>query len=171
MRWAGAMRQDIRYTSTDCFETFPLPRDLATDPELEVVSKRCYEERGAQMLNRGEGLTQIYNRMHDAEENDADIIRLRKLHRDMDQAVLGSYGWHDIPTACEFILEYEDREGSGTRPWRYRWPDDVREEVLMRLTRLNSDRAEEEHRAGGGEKGPRPSRTAVSNGQQDEALF
>ena len=30
------------------------------------------------------------------------------------------------------------------KPWRYRWPDDFRDEVLMRLLRLNQERAEQE---------------------------
>ena len=64
----------------------------------------------------------------------------------MDRAVLDAYGWNDIPTDCEFLLDYEDRRGGVGRgrkkPWRYRWPDDVRDEVLARLLELNAERAE-----------------------------
>lgn len=51
----------------------------------------------------------------------------------MDRAVLDAYGWTDIQPTCEFLLDYEDDEDESSRrrkPWRYRWPDDVRDEVL-----------------------------------------
>ena len=69
----------------------------------------------------------------------------------MDRAVLDAYGWTDIPTDCEFLLDYEvDEEESGRRrkPWRYRWPGEVRDEVLARLLELNAQRAAQEALAG-----------------------
>ena len=72
----------------------------------------------------------------------------------MDQAVLDAYGWTDLVPSCEFLLDYEedeDDEGGSSRrkkPWRYRWPDDVRDEVLARLLDLNTQRAEEERLTG-----------------------
>ena len=36
------------------------------------------------------------------------------------------------------------------KPWRYRWPDDFRDEVLARLLELNRQRAEEERLRGNG---------------------
>jgi hypothetical protein len=92
-----------------------------------------------------------YNRFHDPDERDSDISKLRKLHVDMDRAVLDAYGWSDIPTVCEFLLEYEvDAEewGNKKKPWRYRWPDEVRDEVSARLLELNAQRAKEEALSG-----------------------
>ena len=69
----------------------------------------------------------------------------------MDRAVLDAYGWTDITTDCEFLLDYEIEEeewGDKKKPWRYRWPDEVRDEVLARLLELNAERAREEARAG-----------------------
>ena len=69
----------------------------------------------------------------------------------MDRAVLDAYGWSDIPTDCEFLLDYEiDEEewGDKNKPYRYRWPDEVRDEVLARLLELNGQRAKEEVRSG-----------------------
>jgi hypothetical protein len=72
----------------------------------------------------------------------------------MDRAVLDAYGWTDLVPACEFLLDYEEDEdednGSSRRkkPWRYRWPDDFRDEVLARLLELNKERAERERLAG-----------------------
>ena len=34
------------------------------------------------------------------------------------------------------------------KPWRYRWPDEVRDEVLARLLKLNAERAEQEKLSG-----------------------
>ena len=73
----------------------------------------------------------------------------------MDRAVLDAYGWEDVPTMCEFLLDYDvDDDEPGARkkkkPWRYRWPDVVRDDVLARLLQLNADRAAEEQRAGAG---------------------
>ena len=68
----------------------------------------------------------------------------------MDCAVLDAYGWHDVSTDCEFLLDYEIDEatwGTKKKPYRYRWPDETRDEVLARLLALNAERAEEEARA------------------------
>ena len=40
------------------------------------------------------------------------------------------------------------------KPYRYRWPDAIRDEVLARLLELNADRAAEEARAGAVASGP-----------------
>ena len=73
----------------------------------------------------------------------------------MDRAVLDAYGWTDIQPRCEFILDYEDDEdetpgkpSKKKKPWRYRWPDEIRDEVLGRLLELNAQRAKEEALAG-----------------------
>ena len=68
----------------------------------------------------------------------------------MDRTVLDTYRWSDIPTDYEFLLDYEiDEEEAGMRkPWRYRWPDEVHDEVLARLLELNAERAQEEVRSG-----------------------
>jgi hypothetical protein len=95
------------------------------------------------MIKNDEGLTKTYNRSHDPDERGPDIVKLRDLHAAMDRAVLDAYGWRDILTDCEFLLDYEiDEEewGDKKKPWRYRWPDEVRDEVLARLLELNADR-------------------------------
>ena len=96
-------------------------------------------------------MTKTHNRFHDPYENDSDIGQLRELHAAMDRAVLDAYGWTDIPTDCDFLLDYEIDEaawGRKKKPYRYRWPDAVRDEVLARLLALNAERAAEEARAG-----------------------
>ena len=99
------------------------------------------------MVKNNEGLTKTYNRFHDPYEQSAEIVELRERHAAMDRAVLAAYGWTDIATACEFLLDYaidEAEWGSKKKPYRYRWPDAVRDEVLE----LNAQRAREEQVAG-----------------------
>ncbi|WP_437606924.1 DNA methyltransferase [Sorangium sp. So ce834] len=154
--FASSMKDDLRYTPSDCFETFPFPEGWQSNPVLEASGKTYYEFRAALMVKNNEGLTKTYNRFHDPDERSPDILKLRALHAEMDRAVLDAYGWQDIPTACEFLLDHDDGdedddEGGKKRkrkPYRYRWPDDVRDEVLARLIELNRVRAEDERRRG-----------------------
>ena len=152
VRFFGSSLEDrLTYTPSDCFETFPFPEAWETRPNLDVVGECYHDFRADLMARRGEGLTRIYNHFHDPHENAPDIATLRSLHAAMDRAVLDAYGWHDIPTDCEFLLDYEiDEEEWGARkkPYRYRWPDEVRDEVLARLLELNAERAAEEARFG-----------------------
>ncbi len=147
------------YTLTGCFQTFPFPQQL---PALEDTGAAYYHARAALMVRNDEGLTMTYNRFHDPDEHSPDILKFRDLHAAMDRVVLEAYGWEDLAqrATCEFLLDYEDDEdeevysaqpskGRGKKkPWRYRWPDDFRDEVLARLLELNNQRAEEERLAG-----------------------
>ncbi len=160
--WARAfsstLKDDLQYTPSACFATFPFPRDHVVDAEINEVSRHYYETRAAQTQALSIGLTPLYRRFHDPDETSPDILRLRELHDAMDRAVLDAYGWTDIQPRCEFLLDYEedeDEESSSRRrkPWRYRWPDEIQEEVLARLLDLNQKRAEEERLAGVGSEG------------------
>jgi hypothetical protein len=161
----SSMKDDLRYTPSDCFETFPFPDGWETNPALESTGKAYYDFRAALMVKNNEGLTKTYNRFHDPDETDGDIVKLRELHAAMDRAVLDAFGWADVRPTCEFLLDYEEADDddapSGRRkkkkPWRYRWPDDIRDEVLARLLDLNAQRAKEESAASTGATPPSPS--------------
>jgi len=201
MRFLCSSIGDVaRYSPTDCYVTFPFPATLLTkaleeDPmlmytqqALESTGKHYYQFRAALMVTNNEGLTKTYNRFHDPEETDSQIMELRRLHGEMDQAVLNAYGWGDVPTACSFGLDHldinedaqipeelQDQIDSGSLffwnaedaiafqsqlkahgaisakkklPWRYRWPDAVRDDVLARLLALNAERYAEEVKLG-----------------------
>jgi hypothetical protein len=184
----SSMKDDLRYTPTDCFETFPFVEQVITDPALESLGQAYYDFRAATMLKNDEGLTKTYNRFHDPDDRSADILKLRELHAAMDRVVLNAYGWTDIPTDCQFLLDYEEDEdetADGTssprrrkKPWRYRWPDAVRDEVLARLLALNEQRHIEEVAAGLHGKSGKPvkavarkSAAAVPKLQPDAPLF
>ena len=151
-RFFGSSLEDrLRYTPSDCFETFPFPEHWETHPDLEAAGKAYYDFRAALMVRNGEGLTKTYNRFHDPDEDHPDIAKLRDLHAAMDRAVLDAYGWRDLATDCEFLLDYaidEEEWSRRKKPWRYRWPDAVRDEVLARLLALNAERAEAERASG-----------------------
>ena len=146
--FGSSMKDDLRYTPSDVFETFPFPRNWATDPTLEAAGQAYYDFRADLMVRNNEGLTKTYNRFHDPEARDPDIVQLRTLHTAMDRAVLDAYGWTDIPMECDFLPEHETDDDDGTsrrkKRYRYRWPDPVRDEALGRLMELNAERAEEE---------------------------
>jgi hypothetical protein len=160
--FSSSLEDRQRYTPSDCFETFPFPAGWETNAALEAAGREYYELRAALMVRNNEGLTKTYNRFHNPEERSPDIQTLRDLHAKMDAAVLAAYGWTDLRTACEFILDYEEAEddqGSGRKrkkPWRYRWPDEIRDEVLARLLKLNAERAEAEQLAGAAATSARP---------------
>ena len=151
--FGSSLKDDLRYAPSDCFETFPFPTHWETRPDLEAAGKAYYDYRAALMIERDEGLTKICNRFHDPYETGPAIQKLRDLHATMDRTVLHAYGWTDIPTNCDFLLDYEiDEETWGARkkPYRYRWPDEIRDEVLVRLLELNARRAAAEQSQGRG---------------------
>jgi hypothetical protein len=148
---SSSIKDDLRYNPSDCFETFPFPENWETNSTLEAIGKEYYEYRAALMVRNNQGLTDTYNRFHDPDEYDPEILKLRQLHTAMDKAVLDAYGWSDIPTDCDFILDYEEEEDTENsrgrqkkKPWRYRWREEIHDEVLARLLDLNQKRAEAE---------------------------
>ncbi|MFO0646571.1 MAG: type IIL restriction-modification enzyme MmeI [Polyangiales bacterium] len=156
--FASSLEERLRYTPSDCFETFPFPKDWRASEALESIGRRYYEHR-AELMVRDEsdrfGLTELYNRFHDPHCDDAGIVRLRALHEEMDRAVLAAYGWQALAPTYAFIDEQggddEDEAAAGAktkrRRVRYRWPDELRDDVLARLIALNAERAAEEAEA------------------------
>ena len=106
---------------------FPKPDPHTVVPELEEIGERLYEVRAKYMVETDQGLTQTYNKLKDAQCNEAAIDELRGLHIEMDRAVLAAYGWADID---EKALE------------------SFQDEVIDRLFVLNAERAKEEKLAG-----------------------
>jgi hypothetical protein len=161
--FGSSLEERLRYTPSDCFETFPFPLDWETNPVLEQVGREYHDFRAALMVRHNEGLTKTYNRFHDRDHDGsgidgiepevvrADIVELRRLHNELDRAVLAAYGWTDLDATCEPFLDYEEDEsetpqrGKGRKkPWRLRFPDTVRDEILARLLALNARYAREE---------------------------
>jgi hypothetical protein len=173
--FGSSMKDDLRYSPSDCFDTFSLPDGWDSHPALESAGAAYYKHRAQLMLANDEGLTKTYNRFHDPDEHEPGVLKLRELHAAMDRAVLDAYGWAEIAPECDFFLDYEDEEEESSRrkkPWRYRWPDEVHDEVLAKLIELNEQRAEAEERSGAAAKtkGNRRKPSAVDI-DAAEALF
>ena len=107
-------------------------------PALETLGKDLDDARKAYMQDPDVwvGLTELYNRLKNPEHDEPRILALRRLHEDLDRAVLRAYGWDDlldrVPPFC--IATDADRQALE------RFDD----EVIDRLFVLNEQRAKEE---------------------------
>lgn len=137
-RWAGrygsTMRNDLRYTASDVFETFPQPD---WSQAVEAVGEALDKHRSERMVAADEGITDTYNRVHDPDDGTPEIVRLRELHTELDLAVRSAYGWDDL----ELEHGFHPVRGQGIR---YTFSPDASVEVLYRLLELNKERYEAE---------------------------
>ena len=115
------------------------------DEPLNLIGQKYHKMRDSFLTENGIGPTQFYNRFHNPEDKDAQIVALRDLHRQMDLAVLASYGWQDLDLAHDFhempYLPVNDR-------CRFTLSEHARLAVLRRLSELNHERYSEEVEAG-----------------------
>jgi hypothetical protein len=179
--FSSTLEDRLRYTPSDCLETFPFPSTLQSHDILASVGRDYYELRARIMIDSNKGLTKTYNRFHDPHEGDQRMLKLRELHDVMDRAVLDAYGWSDLKPQPVFLYEPPE-EGelqlppgheleNEARYWkRYFWRSEIRDDVLARLLALNVDRAEEELRLGLALVG-RPHRSRAGKGGEDEYLL
>ncbi len=150
---------------------FPRNLSLQQIKQLETIGEAYHEHRRKLMLGMQLGLTKTYNLFHSkaitaqgVNEKDKQvaalqkhlektpntvsfneaiqgILKLRKLHVQMDEAVLDAYGWNDITLRHDFYevdyLPENDRIRFTIHP-------DARKEVLKRLLELNHKIHEEE---------------------------
>ena len=145
----------IRYSASDCFETFPFPKPdpRTVIPALEDIGQHLYDFRAKYMIDENVGLTITYNRLKDPTCDDARILELRRLHEEMDRKVLAAYAEGDpegrwleveVPPFCP--LNDADK----------RQLEKFEDAVIDRLFVLNAKRAEEEKLKGLGGKAPKP---------------
>jgi hypothetical protein len=140
-RWArllsSSLEDRLRYAASDCFENFPFPRAAAVGPNspLESIGKDLYDFRARLMVERNHGLTVLYNQLKDSQVQDPEIVALRRLHEDIDRAVLAAYGWSaiDVPPYTEPTTAEEKRAFTA-----------FEDAVIDRLFALNAERAAEE---------------------------
>ena len=57
--FGSSMKDDLRYTPSDVFETFPFPDGWTNDPTLEAVGQAYYDFRADLMVRNGEGLKDL----------------------------------------------------------------------------------------------------------------
>ena len=113
--------------------------------ELEQIGKRYSDLRDEIRREESVGLTDLYNWFHDPADNSARTEALRDVHREMDLSVLRAYGWADIDPGLDFrdvgYLPANDRV-------RLTVSEEVRVELLRRLTDLNLERHAQEAASG-----------------------
>ena len=157
-KYSGSLKQDLRYSPSNCFATFALPAGLwrASDHGLAELGECYHAHRQELMLSAWLGLTKIYNLFHarglspkifaQVSKTDADtasagyeaLIELRAMHVHLDLAVRDAYGWQDLDLEHGFheveTLPDNDRV-------RYTISSNARREVLNRLLIENHSRA------------------------------
>jgi hypothetical protein len=140
------------------------------------------------MLSLWLGLTDIYNLFHTgdlsaemvqkASGKPADVARagyegvleLRRLHCELDLAVLRAYGWADGPEAIDLGHNFDEVETLAENDRvRYTISPAARKEVLKRLLALNHARAEAE--AVAAPTKPKRGKTTVVDGGGNHVLF
>ena len=137
---SSQLKADMRYTPTDIFETFAFPSTWNRN-ELERLGVNYHSVRADMMRHLDIGLTKLYNRFHDPNEDDSRIPELRELHRQIDEAVVAAYGWADLDLDHDFHeVDYLPENDN----IRFTISEKARIEVLRRLALLNKERYEEE---------------------------
>jgi hypothetical protein len=94
------------------------------------------------MLARWAGLTKTYNMVHDPGCDDADIVELREIHREIDEAVCRAYGWDEL------VPQLDHGHHPVGREKRYTVGPAVQRELVDRLLELNHERYAAEVAAG-----------------------
>lgn len=114
MPLSSTMRVDPRYTPSTAFLTFPWPQpDQKQREEIGEIANRVDAERLAACVERGIGLTALYN------EIELGAYTAIKANLDeLDKAVVGAYGWpvkvaNDADEANRRLLELNGRIAAG----------------------------------------------------------
>ena len=164
-RWAvrhgSTLETRVRYTPSDVFETFaqPLHSDVVASAGSVLDARRS-----KLMVERGLGLTGVYNLVHDpAERSDERIQQLRDLHVRLDLAVRDAYGWSDLGLGHGF----HDVRGQGVR---FTFSPEAGDEALDRLLELNKERYDAEVAAGLHKLAKKPKARKASPANQGSLL-
>ncbi len=151
--FSSTLEDRVRYTASDCLETFPFPLNFLTDTECLTTGENYHDQRARLMVDANEGMTKTYNRFHLVSELSGPVERLRILHEELDRAVLRAYGWHDLADELRSEFLTDKTEDDHTYQGRYFWNAEGRDRVLARLLALNAERHAEEVRLGIAPKG------------------
>lgn len=127
----------LRYIAGRCFKTFPL---LNASPRLREIGGQYNACREDSLLQNSIGMTEIYNRVHHAEDRSTNVVKMRELQTALDWAVLHEFNWDDLDLGHGFhevpYLPETDRT-------RFTISEAARAEVLRRLSELNKRRHDE----------------------------
>ena len=132
---SSRMKNDLQFSPTDSYETFPFPRGEMAG--LEELGERFDALRREIMTSEKIGLTALYNRFHDERETDARILAMRDMQREIDAIAVKAYGWDDVPLEHGFHHVSYRPEGQNLR---YTVSEKARVEFCSRLSKLNRER-------------------------------
>jgi len=132
-KYASSMKGDLRYTPSDCFETFPFPESIF---QIENLGKDFYNSRKDLLAYYNIGLTALYRKFHDPGIKDRKICNLRDMYVSIDSLVGKTFGWHSLMLDHGF---YKTKKGNA-----FTISEKARREVLSRLLKLNHERYAEE---------------------------
>ncbi|MFV7770159.1 Eco57I restriction-modification methylase domain-containing protein [Shewanella marisflavi] len=137
------MKQDLRYTHGDVFETFPFPEKVleGTHDDLNRMGREFFDLRARYMLENQKGMTKFYNDLHDQALYSFEISALREKQIALNDAVLSAYGFNDLEPEYGFHCVGYLPEGKNTR---FTISEKARDEILYRLSMLNKARHEAE---------------------------
>ena len=130
----------LRYTPSSAFATFPRP---AADRLglLRATAEALHAERAALMQREGLGLTDLYNALHAPHSDLPGVAALRARHEELDREVAAAYGWDDLDMRHDFRqVDYLPANDNT----RHTIAENVRLEVLRRLSALNRQRWQDE---------------------------
>jgi hypothetical protein len=108
------MKADLNYSLTDAYRTFPKP---SLSAQMSRSGDMLDTFRRSLMARREIGLTALYHKVTDEAVQDESVIRLRKIHMEVDEAVREAYALDEEREPG--IREYEGRAASAPLPgWR-----------------------------------------------------
>ncbi len=141
--YCSKMKQDMRYTHGDIFETFPFPMGVldAGNETLSELGEQFFNLRSQYMQANDKGMTKFYNDFHDPENVTDEIKELRDIQVRINEAVLSVYGM-DALNLCQGFHEVAYLpEGKNTR---FTVSEEARENLLHSLAKVNKELYEEE---------------------------
>ncbi|MFF0659221.1 Eco57I restriction-modification methylase domain-containing protein [Micromonospora tulbaghiae] len=160
VKYTSTLESRVNYSPSDVFETFPRPEPTA---RLDEVGRMLDVERREIMLRREPqlGLTKLYNLVNNpgiADADDPDVARLRRIHVELDEAVLAAYGWSEVPLDHGFHT-YRQME-------RWTVSPAARVEILDRLLAENLRRAAAQQPKAAKKAAARQRKPVVHEGQE-----
>ena len=160
VKQSSTMKADTVYAPSDCCDTLAQPHAIT---RMKSAGENLDSFRRDVMVRRRLGLTALYNLVHDVAVRDKDVVRLREIHVDIDEAVREAYaldedkepairifeiekaserlpGWSEIELGHGF---HETRQGA-----RFTISAQARTDVLDKLLALNHYRYDQEVKQG-----------------------
>ena len=88
IKYGSSIKGDLRYTPSDVYDTFPFPE---AGTRIGQAGNRLDIFRRQVMIRGQIGLTRLYDLVHNPEVADDDIVSLREIHVEIDEAVREAY--------------------------------------------------------------------------------